>query len=292
MISVVIVSKDERGIDTTLADVAEQCKELGEECEIVVVDASAGRLDDIWSRHKDKVRWIDFAQPDGVAVSIPHQRNAGVRAALGDVVVFTDAGCKPDPGWLPAIVAPLRDGQEEVAAGLTLGLQGSSTVYDRDARASLRAPYLSECGAGNLAFRHHAFDSVGGFDETFAYGSDIDFTWRLVSAGYRIASVPEAVNRHDWGSRRRRLRRSYVYGKARVRLYRKHRLGLLEIARRDPMAVTYPVFLAGLPLTLLFPLYPALLLIPAWRNRSNGAARVVMHHLAYGWGILVELVAR
>ena len=49
---------------------------------------------------------------------------------------------------------------------------------------------------------------------------------------------------------------------------------------------------AGLPLTLLFPLYPALLLIPAWRNRSNGAARVVMHHLAYGWGILVELVAR
>jgi cellulose synthase/poly-beta-1,6-N-acetylglucosamine synthase-like glycosyltransferase len=292
MISVVIISKDERGIDTTLADVAGQCTGLGEDSEIVVVDASAGRLDDIWSRHKDKVRWIDFAQPDGVAVSIPHQRNLGVRTALGDIIVFTDAGCRPDPGWLPAIVAPVRSGQEDVASGLTLALQGSSTVYDRDARASLRARYLSEVGAGNLAFRRDAFDAVGGFDETFAYGSDIDFTWRLNGAGYRIASVPEAVNRHDWGSRRRRLRRSYVYGKARVRLYRKHRLSLMEIARRDPMAVTYPVFLLGLPLTLLFPVYPALLLIPAWRNRSNGPVRVVMHHLAYGSGILVELLGR
>jgi hypothetical protein len=45
-------------------------------------------------------------------------------------------------------------------------------------------------------------------------------------------------------------------------------------------------------LTLFFPLYPALLLIPAWNNRTNGAARVLIDHLAYGLGVLAELVAR
>jgi glycosyltransferase involved in cell wall biosynthesis len=292
MISVVIISKDERGIDTTLTDVAEQSSGLAEDCEIVVVDASAGRLDDIWDRHKDKVRWIDYTQPGGVTVTIPHQRNIGVRAALGDIIVFTDAGCRADPGWLAAIVAPIRSGQERVTAGLTLALKGGSTLYDEGARDALRAQYLSECGAGNLAFRRDIFDAVGGFDESFAYGSDIDFTWRVNANGYKISTVPGAVNRHDWGPRRRRLRRSYVYGKARTRLYRKHHLGLREIARRDPMAIAYPVFLVGLPLTLVFPLYPALLLIPAWRNRSNGIIRVLIDHLAYGAGILVELVRK
>jgi len=54
--------------------------------------------------------------------------------------------------------------------------------------------------------------------------------------------------------------------------------------------VAYPAFLLGLPLTLVFPLYPALLLIPAWRNRSNGAVRVLADHLMYGAGILAELL--
>lgn len=52
----------------------------------------------------------------------------------------------------------------------------------------------------------------------------------------------------------------------------------------------YPVFLLGLPLTVIFPFYPALLLIPAWRNRSLGAVRVVVDHLTFGAGVLAELV--
>ena len=58
------------------------------------------------------------------------------------------------------------------------------------------------------------------------------------------------------------------------------------------MTVVYPLFLLGLPLTLIFPFYPALLLIPAWRNRSDGPVRVVVEHLVYGIGVLAQLVAR
>ena len=290
MISIVIISKDEPSIDDTLTDVARQANELWEPSEIVVADASDGRLDHIRLRHETEVRWIDFKQPPGVGVSIPHQRNAGVRAARGEIVVFTDAGCRPEDGWLEGLVAPLL-ADEQITVGLTLATPGSSGLYDRGARQALESPYLKECSTINLAFGREAFNAVGGFDERFAYGSDVDFSWRLVDAGYRIRSVPDAVLRHDWGGWRRQLRRSYAYGRARVRLYQKHRRRLRNVLRDDPLLIVYPVFLAGLPLTVFFPLYPALLLVPAWRNRSNGAFRVLVDHLVYGIGVIAELVS-
>ncbi|HTT54255.1 MAG TPA: glycosyltransferase [Streptosporangiaceae bacterium] len=288
MISVVIISKDEASLDRTLAEVTAQAQAAGP-AEVVVVDASGSRLDHIRRRHAGRVRWIPFQPPAGVLVSIPHQRNAGVRAARGDIIVFTDAGCQPEPGWLGHLVAPLQQ-DECVAAGLTLAMPGSSGLYDQGARAARDTRYLTECATINLAFRRAVFDAVGGFDERFAYGSDVDFSWRLVDRGYRIRNVPGAVIRHDWGGWRRQLRRSYVYGQARARLYRKHPSRLRHVLREAPMVVVYPAFLIGLPLTLVCPLYPALLLIPAWRNRSNGAARVLADHLSYGAGILSELL--
>jgi GT2 family glycosyltransferase len=305
MISIVIISKDEASLDTTLTDVTCEAEGLGEPCEVVVVDASSGRLDHIRQRHAGRIRWVQFEQPEGVAISIPHQRNAGVCAARGEIIVFTDAGCRPDPGWLAGLVAPLRNG-EQVTCGLTLALPGSDSLYDRGARRALGARYLAECPTINLAFHRGAFDTVDGFDEEFSYGSDVDFSWRLIDAGFRIHGVPQAVIRHDLGTRRRQLRRSYVYGKARMRLYRKHPDRIRQVLRRDPMVVAYPAYLLGVPLAMAlparaafrfgwpagvaFPLYLALLAVPAWRNRSNGSVRVLTDHLAYGAGALAELV--
>ena len=291
MISVVIISKDEVGLDETLADVVSQAEDLSEPSEVVVVDASAGRLDHIRLRHEAEVRWIDFKQPPGVRVSIPHQRNAGVQAARGEIIVFTDAGCLPEKDWLLRLTAPLLE-DEHATAGLPLAAPASTDLYDRGARQALQAKYLKECPTISLAFRREAFNAVDGFDETFTYGSDIDFSWRLVGAGYRIRGVPEAIVRHDFGGWRRQLRRSHLYGRARVRLYRKHPVKLRRVLRDEPMVVAYPVFILGLPLTVILPWYPALLLIPAWRNRSNGAIRVLADHLTYGAGILRELMTR
>ncbi len=291
MISVVVISKDEASLDETLTAVAAQAAALDLPAELIVVDASRGRLDHIRARHQARVRWIDFAPPPGVDVSIPHQRNAGVAAAGGETIVFTDAGCHPEPGWLAALVAPVRRG-EQLAVGLTLALPGRAGLYDRLARQALQSLYVTECSTINLAFRRTVFDAVGGFDQDFAYGSDVDFSWRVVDAGYRIRSVPGAVVRHDWGTSRRQLRRSYVYGRARARLYRKHPGRLRHVLRRDPMVIVYPAFLLGLPLTFVFPGYPALLLIPAWRNRADGVVRVLVDHLCYGAGILAELIAQ
>jgi GT2 family glycosyltransferase len=288
MISVVVISKDERALDETLREVTAQAAAHPDPVEVVVVDSSEGRLDDIRDRHPG-VRGDPFERPRGVRVSIPHQRNAGVAAARGTTIAFTDAGCRPDPGWLAALTAPIGRG-EEVTAGAIFGWDES--IYDRRMSEGLGRTYLPECPSGNMAFTREAFVRVGGFDESFDYGSDIDFSWRLSDAGMRIRLVPEAVVRHDWGDMERQLRRGYRYGRARTRLYRKHAHRLLHALRHDPMVLVYPAFLLGLPLTARFRAYPLLLLVPAWRNRRDGAARVVADHLAFGLGVLREVPRR
>jgi glycosyltransferase involved in cell wall biosynthesis len=290
MISVVIISKDEQSLDETLTDVTSQLALSTEYGEIVVVDASNGRLDRIRHDHGDTVRWVDFQPPVGVRVSIPHQRNAGVREAKGDIIVFTDAGCRPLPGWLDRLVAPLLAG-ESATAGVSQGLSGQ-VLYELPPDQVHEATYLREAPTLNFAFQRAAFDAVGGFDESFTYGSDVDFTWRLNDMGYRIRRVPDAVIQHDYGTPRRQRQRSFVYGKARARLYRKHRSRRRYVLRDDPIAVVYPLFLLGLPLALIFPPYPLLLLVPAWRNRSHGIVRVLTDHLWFGAGVLAELVGQ
>jgi GT2 family glycosyltransferase len=152
--------------------------------------------------------------------------------------------------------------------------------------------YLAECPTLNFAFTRTVYDALHGFDESFAYGSDVDFTWRLNDAGYKLRYAPDASIQHDYGASRRQRRRSYIYGKGRARLYKKHRARRKDVLRNDPMVVAYPLFLLGLPLTLIFPPYPLLLLIPAWRNRSDGIIRVLVDHLWFGAGVLAELAGR
>jgi len=293
MISVVIISKDEPDLDDTLTAVVDQASSLTEPCEIIVVDASDRRLDYIRQRHASTVRWLDFQRPPGVRVSIPHQRNAGVREALGDIIVFTDAGCRPRPDWLASLIAPLRD-DERVVTGVWRDPTGAGRWESLDDKAK-QGTYVREAPTINLAFHRAEFDAVGGFDEDFEYGSDADFTWRLTDIGCRIRCVPESIVEHDWGTPQRNRRRCYAYGKARVRLYRKHRRRLKRILQNDPLCVVYPLFILGLPLTLIFPLYPLLLLIPAWRYRSRGAVaavRVQIDWVAYGAGVLAALAGR
>src|SRR5438093_10484670 len=44
-------------------------------------------------------------------------RNAGLAAATGEVIAFTDADCVVDPDWLRHLVVPLRDPGVAIARG-------------------------------------------------------------------------------------------------------------------------------------------------------------------------------
>jgi glycosyltransferase involved in cell wall biosynthesis len=284
-ISLIVVNKDEPSLGDTLDAVGGLVPDTIDE--VVVVDASQGRLDWIRVSHP-WVRWIDYEQPVGTKITISHQRNVGVRAATGDVVVFTDSGCLPRENWLELLLAPILEEGEHVTCGRAVARD--SNVYSGERWwGSSTERYVSGGATINMAFRRSAFDAVGGFDESFGAGEDLDFSWRLIAAGFPIRWVPDAVVEHEWGDLRRQLRRAYIYGVGWARLYRKHPSKFYSSLREYPVPVVYPLFLLGLPLALKYRAYPLLLLVPLWRSRKEDLPLwVLVDHLALGAGVLAE----
>ncbi len=131
-------------------------------------------------------------------------RNAGAKAAKGEVLVFTDADCEPEPAFLAEILRPFAD------AGVT-GVQGAyrtrqqgitprfaqAEFEDRYAFAS-RFPCLDLVATYAAAFRRDVFLATGGFDEAFpvANNEDTEFSYRLHQAGHRLVFAPGAVVFH------------------------------------------------------------------------------------------------
>jgi GT2 family glycosyltransferase len=281
-ISFLVVNKGDRGIADTLETLDRVASEPSYVTETIVVDASAGRLDDVRDRFPS-VRWIPF-EPTG-RPTIAEQRNVGVVNSRGEVIVFIDASCVPDPGWLAALLGPIVEDGEAIVAGSHRS-KGKPTLHDEDAHFVAGSRYLREAPTLNLAVTKAVFAGIGGFDESFGYGSDVDFTWRAVDAGYRIRYVPDAVVAHDWGSPRSEIRRSFLYGQARYRLYAKHSRRRRSAWRHDPEALAYPVLLLLAPFALVSPRLGALVAVPLVKNVRHRPVLTVTHHLVYGSGLL------
>jgi hypothetical protein len=251
----------------------------------LVVDASNHALDDIRLAN-EWARWIDYAQPPGVHSTIAHQRNIGVRCSEGDIIVFTDSGCLPEEGWLDRLLKPILVDGESVSCG-------PARVIGKGAYEWMGNPddvYVPKAATINMAFRREAFEAVGGFDESFGSGEDIDFSWRLTDHGYRLRWVHSAVIQHELGTLSRQVRRAFFYGKGTCRLLRKHPHRIVEATKQNSVPVVYALFLLGMPLTLKWRPYPLLLLLPIWRYRKGESKWfVILDHLFQGVGALYEL---
>jgi glycosyltransferase involved in cell wall biosynthesis len=280
-VSIVTITKDDPEVAVTVENLVEESRRYPGDSEVLVVDATPGtphRVDD------SQVRWIAF-QPRGTKATIPEQRNVGVAQSAGDVVVFIDSGCVPGPEWLQRMTAPIRDEGEQIVAGAHTAA-GRASIRDHDLEFRGGSEYLREAPTINLAIVKSVFEAVGGFDESFGYGSDVDFTWRSVASGYRIRHQPAAVVSHDWGAARDDLRRSWVYGQARFKLYAKHREHRSRVLKDDPVAVLYPAFLLAVLLSRGDRRVLATAAVPMVKNLKRRPLLTFAHNIAFGAGVL------
>lgn len=146
-------------------------------------------------------------------------RNVGIGAAEGEIVAFTDDDGIPEPDWIDRIVGAYADERVGAVGGFVRNHTGLEyqTRYNVSNRHGFtqehieRAEDLPEYSAGafefprligvNSTFRRSALLEVGGFDEEYAYFYDeVDLAIRLIDAGYRIETVPDAEVHHKYAA--------------------------------------------------------------------------------------------
>lgn len=284
-ISIVIIVKNDRSVDKTLASLSDLSS--SKNIEIIVVDGSADRLNDIKAKYT-QILWHHFTSTSKKKISIAEQRNVGVSLSSGEVIVFIDSSCVPTTGWLDLLIDRYHSG-ELIVAGPVIP-SDPKVVNNISARLSETSSYIMECPTANVLIAKEVFDSVGRFDERFDYGSDTDFMWRARKKGFKILFEPKAVVTHDWGTYSQQLKRAYNYGRGRMRLYLKHKLSIMHMISFDPILFFYPIYILLLPIAIVFPFYLLLLVIPIVKNIKNQPFHVLLQNMIYGFGGLLFLV--
>jgi GT2 family glycosyltransferase len=192
---------------------------------ILVDDGSTDAVPEV-ARAFPHVRYL--RQPNqGLSVA----RNAGIAAATGEIVAFTDDDCRADEDWLHYLVDDLVRGgfagigghnflppdDSLVAAAVLVSPGGPAHVMLNDREAE----HVPGC---NMAFWKWALEEIGGFDPIFRLaGDDVDVCWRLQQRGHRIGFSPAGFVWHYRRSTvRAYLKQQAGYGEAEALLARKH----------------------------------------------------------------------
>jgi glycosyltransferase involved in cell wall biosynthesis len=187
---------------------------------------------------------IDEWRPAGFPVrvakapgsNIAEGRNVGVALAQQDWIAVTDAGCRPDPGWLEALVRAPADA--DVISGIFISegrsdFERVASLTHYPVRDELADPSLLvrtahrlfgrdfreiHAGGRSMAFKKRAWESVGGFPADHYAGEDLAFTASLLHHGYRSTLAPDAVIRwrppRSWGATARMF---FIYSRGDVR---------------------------------------------------------------------------
>lgn len=139
-------------------------------------------------------------------------RNKGAAVASGEILAFIDSDCTAAKDWLSDLLPAFTDEKLAAVGGWVDGMHHGSALDRYEAvMSSLNLGrremsggaggdtfYLPSC---NLLMRKTAFSAAGGFRSELHVGEDVDLTWRLRDAGWKILYMPCGTVYHAHRSR-------------------------------------------------------------------------------------------
>src|SRR5579883_1291736 len=131
-------------------------------------------------------------------------RNTGIRASTGEILVFTDADCRPQPDWLASLIPPFKNLDVAIVAGEIVALPGNNLLEQYAERQetlsqkhTLAHKFCAYGQTANLAIRRQAFIKVGLFRPYLTSGGDADICWRILRENIgRLEFVQSALVQH------------------------------------------------------------------------------------------------
>lgn len=190
---------------------------------IVVDDGSTDRTAEVAERYGARVKLLRQANRGPAAA-----RNAGIEAASGSILLFTDADCAPVEDWASTLTRALRAGADGVKG--TYRTRQRSIIarfvqaeYESKYRRMAVLPRIDFIDTYSAGYRRLAIEGAGCFNEELKVDEDQELSFRMAERGYELRFVPEATvfHRHvdhPWAY----LRRKHLIGYWKVRVAALH----------------------------------------------------------------------
>jgi glycosyltransferase involved in cell wall biosynthesis len=192
---------------------AQQCEE---DWEVVIADnGSTDGTADLARRCGPRFKALTLVD-SGPRRGHATPRNAGARAARGELLVFCDADDVVAPGWLQAMADAARH-YDLIGGWLDarpLNDDSTCSWHRPWPRDRLRSWLLPCAVSANLGIWADVLRDLGGWSTDYdAGGEDTELSWRAQLAGYRLGFAPDAVVYYRYRTGlRQTARQSYKVG--------------------------------------------------------------------------------
>ncbi len=145
-----------------------------------------------------QAKLIETPKPVNAAVA----RNIGIQDSDADIYLFIDSDCLPEKNWISAMVNKVAQGWQVIGGGVSVdGNAYLPLIYNLSmlheflsTQAEREVNYLPTL---NLAVIRSVIEKVGLLDERLARSQDLDWTMRMVNAGFKVLFYPDALVSHQ-----------------------------------------------------------------------------------------------
>jgi glycosyltransferase involved in cell wall biosynthesis len=194
-VSVIIpVFQDPEGIRACLRSLERQSLSC-EQFEVIVVDNGSKPPIDMPDSSLRHLYIVQCTTPGAYAA-----RNAGVIAARGTTLAFTDADCVADERWLENGVRALEaTARDAIVGGEVQFLEPSPStavaLYQMSAGFQQAENILQKgfSATANIFCSRRVFDRIGPFADTLLSGGDREWAWRADRTGVVTIYAPDAI---------------------------------------------------------------------------------------------------
>lgn len=224
------------------------CRQSVNDFEVIIVeDGSAVPCEDIAKLFADRLDLHYYVKENG---GPGPARNYGVERAVGEYVIILDSDVILPEGYLAAVEQSgsldsfggpdaahpdFTPTQKAINYAMTSFF---TTGGIRGGKRQLDKKFFPR--SFNMGVRRDVYNALGGFSQ-MRFGEDVDFSYRLVEAGYSSALIPEAW---VWHKRRANFRQFFKQvhnsGIARINLSKRHP-GTLKLVHMLPAVFTLGV---------------------------------------------------